>query len=960
MSRDRLPTVFDRLRARSAWALVVVAVCLATEARGSDREPTFRIRLQWTGETAGLWRGKLTVNRGGFSAPQSLGVARDDAETIQFNEEGVLVRRRSARQTDGFEIGVKAPPDARLEFDLADELADESADGPSLHVQFSLNECLEKTRHFPSHGEQPHLAIRRVPGNALAVGFDRPHLVFDPEEPFRLAVGLNLFDGRHALDKAGKTTLKWKLRPEDGGQPVSEESFPVAAAMKASGNVTIPVEVRMPREEGVYSLWLELSGYGFDDLERAVQVIVVDQAEAKPASGARHSEKLVDSFEPHSPGLFRKVSHKRLVGCYLHQPALAENFGAPRVFDAAEQIDVDDWHTFVVAGRRLVDFVHSQQQSALMLAVFADGAALYPSRCIGSSLRYDNGRLASSGQDPIQKDVLELILRLFDRAGLALVPEMQFDTPLPAIERLLREGNSSEDLQLVDCEGRPRAATHADSARAAPGYNILSSRVQEAVADVVAELVERYKTHPSLAGVAFELGPQSFLQLPGLEWGYDRETVRRFEQATQIRVPHTTGDGWRPEAYRFLTTTARREWIRFRCAEVARFHRRLGDLVAAAIPAGHVVFSGNLPQAGESASAAAILEAVRAGSNSAQMLQSQGLNFAQREYAADAKTTVLRPIMQTPSADRLGSAALATLNDSPVIDALYGGGHRGGLLRTFAMNQPPRPARGVQYGAAVERFGRQVVAGPEATARRYAHLLAATDAQIIFDGGDGISLSPDEAIGRMRRTIARLPDVPFHSAGPKVQPLVVRAALLGQATYLYAVNDSSMPLRFELFVDCPPVTVCRSLDTGQAVTLEPVLDGRSSRLVVESSGHGLAAWRFERAGVAVTDTKLTVSEELLGLTERRISSLSTRPAPTIKLAGAESGPGAAPGLGDDQVRQLTKTMASVKLAWEEERYADCQRLLDGYWGQLLLPEPGAPPATTPTRIGDRVRNALRR
>jgi hypothetical protein len=64
----------------------------------------------------------------------------------------------------------------------------------------------------------------------------------------------------------------------------------------------------------------------------------------------------------------------------------------------------------------------------------------------------------------------------------------------------------------------------------------------------------------------------------------------------------------------------------------------------------------------------------------------------------------------------------------------------------------------------------------------------------------------------------------------------------------------------------------------------------------------------------------------------------------------------------DEVRQLTKTLSSVKLAWEEGRYADCQRLLDGYWGQLLLSEPVAPPLLSParSRLSDRVKSMFRR
>src|SRR5262249_35083324 len=64
----------------------------------------------------------------------------------------------------------------------------------------------------------------------------------------------------------------------------------------------------------------------------------------------------------------------------------------------------------------------------------------------------------------------------------------------------------------------------------------------------------------------------------------------------------------------------------------------------------------------------------------------------------------------------------------------------------------------------------------------------------------------------------------------------------------------------------------------------------------------------------------------------------------------------------DELRQLTKTLSSVKLAFDEGRYADCQRLLDGYWGSLLASEPIAPasPSAERPRMGERVKTLFRR
>ncbi|HVW02407.1 MAG TPA: hypothetical protein VHB77_18780, partial [Planctomycetaceae bacterium] len=64
----------------------------------------------------------------------------------------------------------------------------------------------------------------------------------------------------------------------------------------------------------------------------------------------------------------------------------------------------------------------------------------------------------------------------------------------------------------------------------------------------------------------------------------------------------------------------------------------------------------------------------------------------------------------------------------------------------------------------------------------------------------------------------------------------------------------------------------------------------------------------------------------------------------------------------DDLRQLTKTFSAARLACEEGRYVDCQRLLDGYWGQFLLDDADSSPTIEQggTPLGRRLLDVFRR
>ncbi|HEY2250377.1 MAG TPA: hypothetical protein VGH74_04920 [Planctomycetaceae bacterium] len=1106
----------------------------------------------------------------------------------------------------------------------------------------------------------------RDPTGSLTVDFEHPRLICDPQEVVLATVSLDLVDSREANGRPAKPYLKWKLLAAGTSRPVAAGTAPVTWPADENGPADVPLELAMPREEGVYELRLTAGARRHSDVEFVIPLLVFDAAHPGSVSAPAGPEKLVDSFVP-ATSTFRKValdrsqtkldqswsrfwklprhrdeapgrlpaadtgatnavayrlkvthpgrphrielvlpgtgdqraicrlmeadgrgnfaplgpqaavSHaaghsdvsggrsglstepciyqqifwpndrepvvliagaptdqpievsrvelyemgerlpapraaafdhtslewkQRLAGLHLSSLGLIRNFGGPQVLNAKEKRFVDDWQSCWTAARRLTDYLRYQRHNALLLSV-----------------------PTANDDSPAQTDLVELLLRLFDREDLVLVPELAFNQPLPAIEDLLRNSTESNgtgaigDLLLVNAAGQTRAEVDEGLPDNDPGhspyYNILSPRVQAAVLDVTREFVERYSSHASLGGIAFELGLDSFLQLPGIEWGYDPETIRHFEQATRLQVPRAS----RPEAqqqaaYRYLTTTARREWIRYRCGEVARLHRQLAELVLAAKPDAQVFFSGRLWHDAGAGPEGAVLDFVRSGGSPAHLLNAQGLDFSQAPYATDARITVLRPFLQLSSHERLAQAAATTLNHSPAIDALYRIVSPGGLLYSPAV-ETHRAQPEVDTNGASEQGPHSETLRPidvQAVCGHYAHLVATLDAQAVFDGSAAFPLAPADATQRMRTIIASLPSLVFRAAGPQPQPLAVRAAQHGNITWIYAVNDSSLPLAIDLLLDCPATTTCRMLDGSRPPVLETISGSQAGvnqagaarvRLHLDVSGNDLWACRFERAGIAVIDAQLSLSGETLAGVEHRIDRLTARMHSVASLARTGSrqlpNPGfeqqgprtkvlpgwelpveqagwsldednprsghkslaisaeanktalaspllalegnrfitlslwlrsdkpsarvrivfeatiegepfrreepveagiawqqhvfrvdplptgtmqnarlsvrpvdacklwvddveiGAQSYSSDEVRQLTKTLSSVKLAWEAGRYADCQRLLDGYWGQLLLAEPGA---TTPTadkpRLGDRPRGKLRR
>jgi hypothetical protein len=172
-----------------------------------------------------------------------------------------------------------------------------------------------------------------------------------------------------------------------------------------------------------------------------------------PAAPAAMHLTLAGPEPVHLPPLLPTIggTAQRLVAGYYDRPLFPENFSATEALDAWSGRSLDDWQTFHEGASRLAEYLQYVGQNGLMINVLADGSAIYPSDLLQSTPRYDTGQFFANGQDPVRKDVLEMLLRIFDREGLKLIPAVQFAAPLPELEVLRRSGTTAAvGMEMID------------------------------------------------------------------------------------------------------------------------------------------------------------------------------------------------------------------------------------------------------------------------------------------------------------------------------------------------------------------------------------------------------------------------------------------------------------------------------------------------------------------------------
>lgn len=604
-------------------------------------------------------------------------------------------------------------------------------------------------------------------------------------------------------------------------------------------------------------------------------------------------QRLPPAFSPQSP------ASQRLWAAYLDRPLIPENFSANEVVDAWIGRGLDDWVTFYEGGTRLVDYLRHVGYDGLMLSVLADGSTIYPSAALEPTPRYDTGVYLDSAQDPVRKDVLEMLLRLFDREKLRMIPALEFASPLPKLEQLRQQPNGQ--FEGIDCIGaRGLCWTRMFGVRRglAAYYNVLDPRVQEAMLAVVREVVAGYAQHPSFAGLALQLSGDGYAQLPGVDWALDDVTVGRFQHDMHVQVP---GEGPQrfAERARFLAEPGRRIWLQWRADQMQQFYQRVYTELNAVRPGCRLYLAG-----GQMFTSGPIQDELRPTlprkTTLAEALLLAGIDV--RHYLDDHGIVLLRSEQICPLTDLASQATNLEWQQLPDADRVF---HDTALAGSLFFHPPQRNGlpsfdeKGPFHPGTLEQLVQTVPAARQ-NRRRFLRSLAVQDPTALFDGGWMLPLGEEESLRDLLRAYRRLPAARFEKlaetdgADPS-QPVTVRYHCDGQRTWVYLVNDAPFAVSATLRLEAPPD--CRIEELSG---LRPVAGLRSDEqgtfLPVELDACDLLAICCDSPAVRLLHLTarptVAIDAELAGrirnMVNRSALLASPPPLPVLRNAGFET------------------------------------------------------------------------
>lgn len=528
-------------------------------------------------------------------------------------------------------------------------------------------------------------------------------------------------------------------------------------------------------------------------------------------------------------------------------------------FGAADRVAGDagravaDWDSFLGGARRAAEWAAAQAAAGTVLSVYADGAAIWPSRLTHGAPRWDSGGSFDGVLDPVPKDLLELLCRIHAREQLRFVPAIVCNGSMPALDALaMAAGDAQAGIRSIGRDGRPYPGV---AGGRGGHYNILDPRVQDAVERLVVELADRIQSSPAVEGIAIVLPHDGWLHIPGVAWGLDDATFTRFvaEAGSGVEplarpVLGASGSDVRRFAGRaaLVEGPLREPWLAWREGVIAAFYARLADAIAARKATWNLyVTPSTLFVQGELAGR--FRPTLSAESPDADVLRAIGLDPAR--ITAHQRVVYVSPNVHAATDDVVERGLVSQANHSlPLLRGAAQAARRGAVLveQPLPMNIKSVVPHTGFAGSTTEPVAVAGTAGGAVARRALAESLVASDVEVVFDMGL-VQRQVDAADIRGQRALEALPTARLELVEQAPAPLVVRTKTGEAGTWVSIVNACGIPCRAIVACDRQPTWVVdavtrANLAVGPAAECAVDLDAWETKtLVVEGERQVVAA-----------------------------------------------------------------------------------------------------------------------
>lgn len=448
---------------------------------------------------------------------------------------------------------------------------------------------------------------------------------------------------------------------------------------------------------------------------------------------------------------------------------------------------VQTWSGLITGAERLAALLAARRAGGAMVSVYADGAACWPTTASPESPLWDGGAFSPGGPDPVRKDLVTVLCRAFDRRSLELVPGIDCSGPIAELEEIVSRGGPL--AMGIECTGPDGAAL--PPKEGIRRYNPLDPRVQDAVTRLADDLASHVAGRTAVRSIAIVASAKGWLQLPGAASCLDDATIARFARECGIDMPTAGADRFAERA-RLVEGPVREAWLSWRARRMAAFYRRLAEVVAGrdGTLELHVMATDLEAVADESAPPAGGAGAVADPVGRERLLEA---GIAPGLIASHPRIVFVAPHVSADPLD-LGGLAEAEQINAAVMAALRD--DRSARLGGIATERPiPVELAGIvrHLGGAGKASGsarspfQTVATGPRAT-RALAESLALGDLECFYDGSllDGLDAESIDSSA----AFAALPAGGLAGVAAAPEPLVVRSASDGRATWICLVNPS--------------------------------------------------------------------------------------------------------------------------------------------------------------------------